>query len=559
MTRASAPASISGSSLEGKNTGTLDSKNPYDGGEVPGTMSSTLNQQHIFDDPTLGKYFVPIAEYEGMHRFDPKATWTEAEERHLVRKVDKLIMVWCCVMFFALQLDRGNISAALSDNLLKDLGLNTNDYNNGQMVGKLYTKENPVPYHLLLSDLLLIFHVRRASVPTGIETPRTRCMATYPVVTMSQCRLNGRGSFFATRCLLGLLEGGFIPDMILFLSYFYKGNELPVRLSFFWMALTFTNISGALLGYGILRMRGIHGWEGWRYLFLIEGAMTAAIGLFSFFWLPPSPTQTKGILRGKNGWFTDREEVIMVNRILRDDPSKGDMHNRQALHLSDFWASIKDYDNWGLYLIGLCAYIPPAPPTAYLTLTLRNLGFNTFNTNLLTIPSSVLFMINNFLLTQLSRITKERSTVASFGNVWQLPLLIALAVLPDETNPWTRYALLTLLLGYPYAHPILVGWNSQNSNTVRTRTVSAALYNIFVQAGNIVSTHIYNDNDKPFYHKGNKVLVGVAVWNIVLFQLVKLYYIQRNKWKAARWNTMSTEERAHYLETTTDKGNKRLG
>ncbi|KAF8756758.1 transporter [Rhizoctonia solani] len=507
MTRASAPASISGSSLEGKNTGTLDSKNPYDGGEVPGTMSSTLNQQHIFDDPTLGKYFVPIAEYEGMHRFDPKATWTEAEERHLVRKVDKLIMVWCCVMFFALQLDRGNISAALSDNLLKDLGLNTNDYNNGQMVGKLYTKENPVPYHLLLSDLLLIFHVRRASVPTGIETPRTRCMATYPVVTMSQCRLNGRGSFFATRCLLGLLEGGFIPDMILFLSYFYKGNELPVRLSFFWMALTFTNISGALLGYGILRMRGIHGWEGWRYLFLIEGAMTAAIGLFSFFWLPPSPTQTKGILRG--------------------------------LHLSDFWASIKDYDNWGLYLIGLCAYIPPAPPTAYLTLTLRNLGFNTFNTNLLTIPSSVLFMINNFLLTQLSRITKERSTVASFGNVWQLPLLIALAVLSDETNPWTRYALLTLLLGYPYAHPILVGWNSQNSNTVRTRTVSAALYNIFVQAGNIVS-HIYtmittNRSISEFnfphprkwrltalvvHSKGNKVLVGVAVWNIVLFQLV---------------------------------------
>jgi hypothetical protein len=93
---------------------------------------------------------------------------------------------------------------------------------------------------------------------------------------MSQSTLNGRGSFFATRCLLGLLEGGFIPgslpemffaslvanidvnysaDMVLFLSYFYKGSELPVRLSFFWMSLTLTNISGALLGYGILRMR----------------------------------------------------------------------------------------------------------------------------------------------------------------------------------------------------------------------------------------------------------------------------------------------------------------
>jgi len=35
---------------------------------------------------------------------------------------------------------------------------------------------------------------------------------------------------------------------------------------------------------------------------------------------------------------------IMVNRILRDDPSKSDMHNRQGITLDLMWKAMKDYD-----------------------------------------------------------------------------------------------------------------------------------------------------------------------------------------------------------------------
>lgn len=49
-------------------------------------------------------------------------------------------------------------------------------------------------------------------------------MIFWSLVAMLQCKLKGRASFFATRCLLGLAEGGFIPDMVLYLSYFYKGT-----------------------------------------------------------------------------------------------------------------------------------------------------------------------------------------------------------------------------------------------------------------------------------------------------------------------------------------------
>lgn len=49
-------------------------------------------------------------------------------------QLDYRICSWACLMFFALQLDRGNIQQALSDNMLKDIGLSTNQYNTGQTI-----------------------------------------------------------------------------------------------------------------------------------------------------------------------------------------------------------------------------------------------------------------------------------------------------------------------------------------------------------------------------------------------------------------------------------------
>lgn len=39
-----------------------------------------------------------------------------------------ILQVWVCVMFAALNIDRGNITNAVSDNMLDDLGITRGDY-----------------------------------------------------------------------------------------------------------------------------------------------------------------------------------------------------------------------------------------------------------------------------------------------------------------------------------------------------------------------------------------------------------------------------------------------
>ncbi len=365
---------------------------------------------------------------------------------------------------------------------------------------------------------------------------------------------------------MGCADFGDIADTILYLSYFFKNAELPKRLSWFWTSYQSTQIVGAFLAYGILHLRNNTGLkDGWRYLFLIEGVLTGVIGILTWLYLPASPTQTarhgiKGLLRPKQGWFTEREEVIMVTRILRDDPGKSTMHNRQGISAKLFWEAITDYDMWPLYIIGLSWTIPATPPQAYITLTCKALGFNVFETNLLTIPAYTIFIIQLLFWTWVSEKINQRLLLGVITQLWCLPLLVSLVVLPphfDGSN-WAKWALSTLLVGYPYIHAILVALTSRNAGSVRTRTVGSSLYNIAVQISNIISSQIYRNDDKPYYYRGNKVLLGILAWNVVGFIAAKAYYVWKNNRRDRIWNAMTREERIHYLKTTKDSGIKRL-
>lgn len=78
-----------------------------------------------------------------------------------------------------------------------------------------------------------------------------------------------------------------------------------------------------------------------------------------------------------------------------------------------------------------------------------NRGYSTFQTNLLVIPSWFLFILNNLALSFASKYFNNRLGVAVLGSVWQLVCLIAVVCIPDDTNKWAKWALLSLVVAYP--------------------------------------------------------------------------------------------------------------
>ena len=289
----------------------------------------------------------------------------------------------------------------------------------------------------------------------------------------------------------------------------------------------------------------------------------------------------------------------MVNRILRDDPAKGLTALKEPATFRDIINTWKDSSMWGLYFVGLVAYIPAAPVQAYLSLTLKRIGFSRFDSNMLSIPSAVLQIVLMLALAFSSNHFMERTWHCIIGEFWCLPLLVALLTLPAGGHEWGRFTITTMISGCeyfseshtdlqqltratdPYFHPIVSAWISENSFDVKKRAITAATYNVIVQVGSVISSRklslnphtllyhvltchpaeLYRADDQPYYHRGNKILISICALSLVTFLSQREYLRWLNKRKARAWDAMSNEERVAYqadqLEREKD-GNKRL-
>lgn len=122
---------------DAKNPGFVDTKLSAELSSDSLPLSEAELKENPFLDRNVAQTYRAIydeAGYECRDAFDPELTWTREEERSVKRKVDLRVTTWACVMFFALNVDRGNLKQAIADNLLDDLGLTTDHYNTGEFL-----------------------------------------------------------------------------------------------------------------------------------------------------------------------------------------------------------------------------------------------------------------------------------------------------------------------------------------------------------------------------------------------------------------------------------------
>lgn len=81
--------------------------------------------------------------------------------------------------------------------------------------------------------------------------------------------------FVVARTFLGITESGLFPGVVFYLSMWYKRREMHYRVALFFSAASLAGAFGGILAYGIGFMgkadggRGVGGYSGWRWIFIL--------------------------------------------------------------------------------------------------------------------------------------------------------------------------------------------------------------------------------------------------------------------------------------------------
>ena len=195
-----------------------------------------------------------------------------SDEAGLYRKVMWRLLPFLFLCYMCAYLDRINVSFAKLQ-MLNDLSFSEEVYGLGAgifFVGYLMFE---VPSNLIL-------------LRVGARRWIARIMVTWGALSACMMFVTTPTSFYILRFLLGGAEAGFIPAILLYLTYWFPSSRRSKVTALFLTGIPMSGvIGGPLSGWILNGMGGVHGLAGWQWLFVLEGIPTVLVGVIAFFYL----------------------------------------------------------------------------------------------------------------------------------------------------------------------------------------------------------------------------------------------------------------------------------
>ncbi|KAH9476933.1 putative transporter [Psilocybe cubensis] len=477
------------------------------------------------DLPKKNSFFVENLEY------------TPEEEKQVLRIIDRRLMPCILLTTFVLNMDRTNNSNAISDNLPFDLGFDIDVVNIATAMHSVF-----FAIACLTGSIIAKIVGPHKWIPT--------LMFSWGLVTLAHVLITDKSGYLT---VIAFTEGGVIPTTLVYLGGFYKSTELATRLAWFWGVQHVASAVSGLMASGLLKLRGLAGLEGWKWLFLVDGIITVVVALGTWFYLPRDLTRTKGGLRGRSSWLTYRQTQIAITRVIRDDISKKSYE--KTVQWSDIKDTLTDVGILGHLVITMIGQTPNTPMHTYLPTVIKSFNFNVSVANALTAPPYLLQGISMVLVIQHSDKVRERGYHGAFGAGWQLAGWIFLRSLPDSAGRGIKYLAAVIVASWPSTHPLNIAWMSENTGSIGKRTVASGLV---IGASNIYGvwgSQIYRADDAPYFKRGNLINIGFAGTAFLLWFIQKGLYQYRNARNAAKLRALSEADLAREEELRVSKGN----
>ncbi|KAK9777961.1 putative Major facilitator superfamily (MFS) profile domain-containing protein [Seiridium cardinale] len=420
------------------------------------------------------------------------ASWSPEEraerEKKLMRKIDFRLLPILIVMYIMNYIDRNALPQAKVQGLVTDTGLAGVEYN-------IVLSLTFIGYILMQVPSNMILGLTRPSIYLSVV------MILWGIVSGCTGAVHNFAGIAACRFFLGIAEAPFFAGVAFLFSGWYTRAELGLRLGIFFCAAMLSGAFGGLFAAGIAAAFQGNAIASWRWLFIIEGAATVVFACVTAFIIPDWPATTK--------WLSEEEKALGVVRLIEDAGEE----ESEIKTWDAFKMAAKDFRIWLCILNQMCLQAV-ASLTNFLPTLVKNFGFSTIHTLLLTAPPYLFTACFCLFNTWYSDKTSKRSPHIVYPTI---VAIVGIIITIATTNVAARYFALFLMLPGTYGcFQISNAWMANiAARPQKKRAIGLAMNNSIGNLALVWTPYLYPDSAGPRYTTAWSVNLALCVVTMV--------------------------------------------